>query len=254
MIDLALPCTVITADIVGSSSGRRSRQGHLDRSLERVLDDALAESRYRREEWSQREKWFRRPDGDSVTLVAPAVVPKAWIAADFVRDVEIALRRVNEHTNEPSRLRVRMAIAHSEIEVEGPHIRGAAVRIAARLRDSEALRDQVSATDDDLALIVSDTFFHEVIEERERDLDPAVFHEVVVTANDGLVRGWIRGSRGRSTESALDPVPTTQPRRGFPDEPGAKTGGSKTKIGKVRGRTVAIGNQGQVAEEINNQR
>lgn len=254
MIDLALPCTVITADIVGSSSGCRSRQGHLDRSLERVLDDALAESRYRREEWSQREEWFRRPDGDSVTLVAPAVVPKAWIAADFVRAIEIALRRVNEHTSEPSRLRVRMAIAHSEIEVEGQHIRGAAVRIATRLRDSDALRDQVSTTNNDLAFIVSDAFFHEVVEKRERDLDPAAFHEVVVTAKDGLVRGWIRGSRSRSTEPALDPDTTTQSRRGLPGEPEAKASGSKTKIGKVRGRTVAIGNQGQVAEEINNKR
>jgi hypothetical protein len=189
---LALSHTIVTIDIVSSSTGGRHRQRYLDQHLERVLDsifEFLASSPY------APHTGFRRADGDSATIALPAAIPRAWITADLVlRELTIALGELNRSIVEEDRLRLRAAMDHGELVVgPPPHLAGDAVARAARLLDAEplraAMRDRPAAP---LGLIVSDRFFHEVVVGRERDLDPDEFTRVGVSVKDFDEPGWVR--------------------------------------------------------------
>lgn len=186
MSDLASSCTISTIDLVGSSAGGRDRQERLDRTREAALDQALPACGIREEEY------YRRPDGDSTTLVFRATVPKATIVADFVRELSIALRKLNTPANDAHVARVRVAIDSGETRVTPPHISGDAVTRAARLRDAQPLRDAMAANPEvELGLIVSDRFFDQVIRHGERGLDPTVFTEAWVEVKNFAERGWV---------------------------------------------------------------
>lgn len=195
MARLALSHTIVAIDVVSSSSGGRHRQRLLDAHLEQALDqifEFLASTPY------APHTGFRRIDGDSATLALPAAIPRAWITADLVlRELTIALGDLNRSIVDDERLRLRVAIDHGELVVgPPPHLAGDAVARAARLLDGDALRMAMRERPEAaLGLIVSDRFFHEVVGNRERDLDPDEFTPVVVTAKDFEETGWIRLTR-----------------------------------------------------------
>jgi hypothetical protein len=192
---LALSHTIVAVDIVSSSSGERHRQHNLDQHLAEAIDhifEFLAGSPY------APHTGFRRIDGDSVTMALPAAIPRAWIAADLVlRELTIALGDLNRSVVDGDRLRLRVAIDHGELVVgPRPHLAGDAVARAARLLDGEPLRLAMRQRPEaPLGLIVSDRFFHEVIVNRERDLDPDEFTRVTVSVKDFEEAGWIRLTR-----------------------------------------------------------
>lgn len=212
---LALPRTVVKTDVCDSSRGLRARQIYLDRALRQVLAETLATAvPY------EPESWHCRIDGDSSIWVIPPSVPKAWIAADQTRNLDMALRRFNRHVSEDGRLRLRVAIDHGEVEIEDKHIGGRAITTAARLCDSPALREAMSAASQvDLGLIVSDSFYHDVIIEGELDLDPAKFVEVDVEVKAFRGKAWIHLVGGQAQPSTGSPVSSLNPKP-QPNPPG----------------------------------
>jgi len=199
-----LPGTILRLDIAESSRGRVARSAHLDATLKSTLDKVLADvpDKY------AAVSWFRRIDGDSATLALPATVPKPWIAADLIRLLKMALRQVNQHLNDDGRLRLRAAVDHGDLIVGDQNIAGVPVHVTARLIDSEELRDELRrSAQDDLALIVSDRFYHEVVGEEAQDLDARTFYQTDFEIKGNAVRGWIR--RGAATCEAG--VPGNQP-------------------------------------------
>ncbi|OXM63995.1 hypothetical protein CF165_26930 [Amycolatopsis vastitatis] len=145
--------------------------------------------------------WFRRIDGDSATLALPAAVPKPWIAADLIRLMKVALRQANRHFNDDGRLRLRAAVDHGDLVVGDQNIAGVPVHTTARLIDSEDLRNELRRSpQDDLALIVSDRFYHEVVGEEAQDLDARTFYPTDFEVKGNAVRGWIR--RGAAAHEA----------------------------------------------------
>jgi tetratricopeptide (TPR) repeat protein len=186
---LALSHTVIAIDIVGSSAGGRDRQVHLDQGLALALDEALAAVEHF--PYPIRPA-FRRVDGDSATIAVSASSPKASVVADFVlRELRLSVAKVNRPLNEAHRLRLRVAVDHGEALVHPDHIGGDPVIAAARLLDARQLRASVAASTDDIALIVSDRMFRDVISQRERGLDPDEYRAVKVSVKNFRERGWI---------------------------------------------------------------
>jgi hypothetical protein len=126
-------------------------------------------------------------------MVVGADVPRSWILADFVlREMVIALAQVNSAVDEHHRLRLRVAVAHGEIVLDPPHVAGAAVIQATRLRDASALRDAMSdCPEADLGVIVSDALHHEVVLPGDRGLDLVSFTPVQVSEKTFDGRGWL---------------------------------------------------------------
>lgn len=214
MSRLALSHTIVAIDIVSSSSGGRHRQRYLDQHLEQVLESTfefLASSPY------APHAGFRRTDGDSATIALPAAIPRAWITADLVlREMTIALGELNRSIVEEDRLRLRAAIDHGELVVGPPPVlAGDAVARAARLLDADplrtAMRERPAAP---LGLIVSDRFFHEVVANRERDLDPDEFTRVGVSVKDFDEPGWIRLTCAHCVRVTPVPVNGSVPAKG----------------------------------------
>jgi class 3 adenylate cyclase len=189
--DLALSHTVCRLDIKDSSRGNASRQRHLDKGLRAVVDDAIGAAPF------DTTGWFHRTDGDSATIAFPADVPKAWVAAEFTRQLELALRRFNEPLGQTHTLRLRMALDHGDVTIDRPNIAGAPVRTTARLVESSDLRRALQlAPAVDLAWIVSERFFDDVVQERDLGLDPTDFVRVRVEVKQFRGRGWLRRARG----------------------------------------------------------
>ncbi|WP_214404715.1 hypothetical protein [Pseudonocardia lacus] len=239
MIDLPYPATVVSMDVIGSSSGNRRYGGDLDAGLDKVIDEAQADFRY------PVEHWFRRSDGDSVTLVADARVPKARILVEFLGAVELGLARFNEFRAVGARLRVRTGVAHGDVVVSPPHVLGAAVRTAARLRDCEPVRTQAIQVDDALTLAVSDALYQEVVVQEDLGLRRGDFREITPVVKDGVLTGWLRRPADPDVAVA-GPGEREQP----DDEPEVRAGPSvqtsvQTSVRDVHahGNGPAIGNQ-----------
>src|ERR1044072_6235118 len=113
-------------DILGSSSGDRRRQLHLDQALRTVLTKATRGQRY------PIDRAFRRIDGHSVTMVVELTVPCSWLVADFLlRELRLALADVNRSVTEDHRLRVRVAVDCGETLLDETNVSGSAVVRAA---------------------------------------------------------------------------------------------------------------------------
>jgi hypothetical protein len=189
MQTLTLSATVVRIGIVAPSRLGTARSVHLSVTLGAVLDEvseAVPEP-YRT------PAWFRLPDGHGSTVVIPPEVPRSWVAADLVGLLHTALRRRNRHLNDYGRLRLRVALDHGDVVLRPPHVGGAAVVRSAWLCDAVELRVAMAAEPGaDLLLVVSDDFYAEVVAEGDRELDPAAFRQIVITAGEGLETGWLQ--------------------------------------------------------------
>ncbi|HWD03377.1 MAG TPA: hypothetical protein VG674_13090 [Amycolatopsis sp.] len=201
MASPACPHTIVTTDIVGSSGGGRARQAYLDEVHDRVLATALAPF----------APVFDRRDGDSATLAfAPDVAP-ARVLADFaLRELVLALSTVNAVANAEHQLRLRVAVDHGQTVVERPHISGAALTRAARLRDAPELRAAMTGHPGvQIGLIVSDTVFETIVRSGERGLDAGLFRQVPVAVKDFSGSGWIHLPGEREPDAASSTVPAS---------------------------------------------
>ncbi|MCE7009436.1 hypothetical protein LWC34_42470 [Kibdelosporangium philippinense] len=186
----ALSRTVIKCDIRASSAGSRYRQIELDKGLKEVLDRAFDAARGTKHPI---EDAYVRFDGDSITMVVDANVPRSWLLADFIlRELRIALDEYNRSENAEHQLRLRVAVTFGEIVLNPPAISGDAVIRAARLVDAAELRKAMDEKPSvSLGLIVDEKFLTEVIQHRERGLDPTRFKAVAVDVKDFDGKGWI---------------------------------------------------------------
>jgi hypothetical protein len=237
MNEQAVPHTVIVFDTAMSSSGALHRQVHLDKGLDQVIRAALSRCPF------VDDTWFHRVDGDSAVLAAPAGAPKDKIAADLVRELVIALKNFNRTMNETGRLRVRVAINHGDVVIhgdgtKGKHINGRPLTKAARLRDSEALRDALRRNEHaDMVLVLTDSFYDDAVVDGNRALDPHAFDFVHDKVKDLEVSGWI-WVPDAERESPVRPAPATADApsgsRSTPvTAPHNAPGGNHTTIGSV---------------------
>ncbi|MEU4740966.1 hypothetical protein AB0G02_10955 [Actinosynnema sp. NPDC023658] len=177
-------------DIVRSSARGADRQTFLDAQLKSVVERAAETGLHL---LFPTAAMHVRPDGDSMTLLIGPEVPKAWLLADFVlRELAIALHDVNRRADPEHRLQVRAALDHGETTVNAPHLGGPAVTTTARLVDAEPLREFVEQHPaQDLALIISDRFYQDVVTSGVRGLDRLVFDRVEVAVKDFQHVGWL---------------------------------------------------------------
>ncbi len=195
-----LAATVVRIGIVAPSRGRTPRSIHLSVTLASVLDEVFDQV----PPPFRTPSWYRRPDGDSTTIVIPPAVPKSWVAADLVGLLGQALRRRNRHLNDYGRLRLRVAIDHGDVVLRPPYFGGAAIARSAWLCEAEELKSALAADpDSDQLLIVSDAFYTEVVAEGDRDLDPQEFRQIVVPAGGGLEIGWLRARPDAGTGNTV---------------------------------------------------
>ena len=182
----SLAARFLTAiDIVGFSQRSATEQAKLHDDLERAMSQAAANAGL------DRSSWNRQPRGDGELSVLPGHSDGLCLVADYPRSLSSALAEINRSADRDSRLRVRMAIHHGPAypSLFGPVGEGPIT--VSRLLDAPVLRQMLrQRTDIDIALIVSDAVYNEIIQGRFRELDPKMFRRTSIRIKGNCYVGY----------------------------------------------------------------
>lgn len=187
---------MISVDAMGYGSGDDQRQSETQKGLLEVLDRAAAEAGL------ERDGWTRQPAGDGEFSVLRPQTPEGRLVGDFPRYLATFLHRRNGDEPWESRLRLRLAIHYGTViaDVNG-HSGQGAVEVA-RLCDSRTLRVALTEAKADLAVMLSDRIFTDVVRQGHAlSVAPEDFREVEVDSKEYRARAWLWIPRGRDVHS-----------------------------------------------------
>jgi hypothetical protein len=184
---------------------------------QRQLSDAL--DRAARGAGLDRGGWAKQVGGDGELATLPEGVDPATVAGDFVIGLAEALRETNRNAGR-FRLRVRLALHHGTLTAGPFGPAGDAPIVVQRLLDAGPLRRLLTGDPDrDLAYVVSDSLFDDVVRTGFCALPPHDFQAVKVTAKGAVFRGHIHTGRihtGRAARRAARGEAAADGERGGP--------------------------------------
>lgn len=154
--------------------------------LVRMLDEAATLTGL------DRAAWKRQPQGDLEFAVLPEGTPEDAVVGPFVHHLAVRLRDRNTRPA-AQRVRLRMAVDTGVVADAALGHAGPAPVAVARYVNALQLRAGFAAlTAADLAVIVSDRLYQDVVRSGRRDLDPAQYVRVHVREKEFGGYGWIR--------------------------------------------------------------
>lgn len=142
----------------------------------------------------ERAQWLIQPQGDGELALLPPGIDETYVITSLMRELNAGLHRYNRHASTAARLRMRVAVHEGVTYVAEAGFAGDAINTVCRLRDAQELKDALSATRNDLVLIVSARIYHDVICGNDAyDLPPASFRptEVVMPAKGFRAEAFI---------------------------------------------------------------
>ncbi|MFP3964890.1 hypothetical protein SMC26_21425 [Actinomadura fulvescens] len=210
---------LLAVDIQAYSRLNTREQLLAQRWLSAVLDTAAAHVGL------DRTRWDKQVGGDGELDILPEGTDSAPVAGEFVIALAAALKAINatgDDTAPP--LRVRLALHHGTLTAGPFGPAGDAPIVVQRLLDAVPLRRLLAEDPSrDLAYVVSDTLFEDVVQTGFCGLPPADFRSFKVTAKGVAFRGHLfTGSappEGRISElptrvqvsNATDQTPPVRP-------------------------------------------
>lgn len=169
-------CAVVSFDVKGFSARNTRQQERLKLDLDRILTAAADAAGLDRGEWK------RQPAGDGELAILPASVNLLLLVRRFTGELDTLLTDHNEEHSEQNRIRLRVAMHIGPVTSDagfGPG--GQALIDVSRLLDSEPVRTALTqARAANLALIVSDAVFRQVVVTELDGIRPAQFRRVLV--------------------------------------------------------------------------
>jgi hypothetical protein len=138
-------------------------------------------------------RWYEQVSGDGELVVLPDDVDVSAVVGDFTSQLELILSRFNRQRTGGRRLRLRVALHHGTL-TPGPFgPAGDAPIVVSRLLDAKPLRRVLADQQDrDIALIVSQTLFQDVVRTGFCSLDPDAFQPVRVNAKGVQYHGFVQ--------------------------------------------------------------
>jgi tetratricopeptide (TPR) repeat protein len=162
--------------------------------------------------------------GDGVLIMPPGDIDESTAIPDLVRGMTTALRQENRLLSEAARIRLRLALSSGMVATGPTGFSGPAIIECFRLLDSPparaALTDFAQA---ELAVIVSDYLYRDVIQHGFRDLRAEDFWSVRSTLPEKSFTAnawvWVSDRTGGSPPEVATPAEETPARPpGLPDE------------------------------------
>jgi class 3 adenylate cyclase len=177
---------LVNIDIEDFSQRSAAGQAQAQDDLEHAMSKAAASAGL------DRATWYRQLGGDGELAVLPAGADGLSVVADYPRSLASELAEINRSPDRGSRLRVRMAIHHGTVYPGplGPVSIGPIT--VSRLVDAPALRRILRQRPDlDIALIVSDAVYREVVQSGFHELDPEMFHRITIRVKGKSYIGYL---------------------------------------------------------------
>ncbi|TQL97750.1 hypothetical protein FB559_3353 [Actinoallomurus bryophytorum] len=186
---------VMAVDVEKYSARDAREQLRAQTELHRIINVAAQNTGL-----DQRE-WYEQVSGDGELAVLPEDVDVSVVVGDFTRQLETILGEFNRKA--ATRLRLRVAMHHGTL-TPGPFgPAGDAPIVVSRLLDARPLRRLLADEQDrDLALIVSQSLYQDVIRTGFCSLDPEEFQPVRVNAKGIQYHGFVR----RTEHARMAPV------------------------------------------------
>lgn len=180
---------LLAVDIQGYSKRDTREQLLAQRRLSDALDHAAHGVGL------DRARWDKQVGGDGELATLPDGIDPAPVAGDFVIGLAEALREVNRDAGR-FRLRVRLSLHHGTLTAGPFGPAGDAPIVVQRLLDAAPLRRLlVDDAERDLAYVVSDSLFDDVVRTGFCALPPQAFQAIKVTAKGTAFRGHILAGR-----------------------------------------------------------
>ncbi|MEV5575779.1 hypothetical protein AB0L06_37565 [Spirillospora sp. NPDC052269] len=219
---------MISVDATGYGSGDDQRQSDIQKGLLDVLDQAAESAGL------DRGSWERQGAGDGEFAVLLPQTAEGRLVGDFPRHLAAFLNRRNGDAPWENRLRLRLAIHYGTAIADVNGRSGQGPVEVARLCDSPPLRVALKESKADLAVMLSDRVFADIVRNGHAlSVAPEDFREVMVEVKTFRARAWLWIPRGRDVHSLALAIPASQapePKDGNEDSaPKAEGDGSKPR-------------------------
>lgn len=168
---------LLSADAKGYGSKDHPRQRDIQTGLIAVLDQAAGRAGL------DRSTWERQPAGDGELSVLPPGEPELELIVvdDFVRELHNALANHNHDRAMDARLRLRLAIHHGVAVPADNGFSGQGIITVSRLVDGPPVKAALEIVPDaQLAVVLSERVFADVVVQRQTSLSPTDFRRVTV--------------------------------------------------------------------------
>ena len=199
---------LVAADLESYSKRNNLLQHRAQVAFRRIMDDATTDVGL------DRVDWLIQQGGDGELAILPPGTSERTVAAKLAPAADRLLREHNQGLAAEAKVRLRLAVHQGLVHLDGANgFPSDAVVHVCRLVDSpqlkQALRDFPDA---DVALVVSDSIYREVIE-HYRDLRPEQFAEVRAEIPDKGFRStaWIYVPGENAGGSPARPVAPEKP-------------------------------------------
>lgn len=197
----------LAADVEQYSRLNTRTQSTVQSELVRMLDEAAALTGL------DRAAWTRQPQGDLEFAVLPESTPEHAVLGPFVHHLAV---RLGDRNTRPAaqRIRLRMAVDTGVVaDAALGHAGPAPVAVARYVNAPQLKAVLATRTAADLAVIVSDRLYQDVVRSGWPDLDPAQYVRAHVRVKEFGGYGWIRvpGHTPDDVRSALAEAPEPKP-------------------------------------------
>lgn len=194
--------TICTVDIAGYGDMDRTRPNYvaMRAGMYESVRRAFAESAI---PW---EACFIQDLGDSILALAPSDIPKGAFAGKLPEALVTALEEHNAVHPVEEKIKLRLALHAGEVTVDRYGAASSAATLACRLLDAQPLKDNLAGSNGNLAVIVSDWFFTDVIRHHV-EYAPEAYRKTKIGVKEFDGAGWIRLPDGVLPEDPREGVP-----------------------------------------------
>ncbi|MGP4014593.1 VMAP-C domain-containing protein [Saccharopolyspora sp. 5N708] len=178
---------IVLVDVASFSDSRRKSLGQLavHRSLEELLEQAFDEAGVG---WSSCEVEDR---GDGKIILVPPEIPRIRLADQLWNRLLAGLRRHNAVHSAAAVMQLRVALHAGDVRLSPNGKVSPAINFAARILDAQDAKKSLASTRSALALIASEDFFRNVIEQ-DHAAEPDLFRQISVVVKETSAVAWLR--------------------------------------------------------------
>ncbi|WP_157610221.1 hypothetical protein [Spirillospora albida] len=178
--------TLLAADVVAFGGPDRDEgiQHRLRERLYAHLAHALAIT------WLSVDDCHVEDRGDGVLVVPSADIPAHLLLDPLAHHLGAVLRRGNRLLAPAARMRLRLAVHMGPVFRDRYGVSGHAVVHLFRMLDCEAVRAGIDLSDSDLAMIVSERLFQDVVRNNGY-VDRSRYRPVAVKCKETTDQGWL---------------------------------------------------------------
>jgi hypothetical protein len=178
--------TIVVVDVADfTAPARTADMLSIHEGLYEVLEPAFAESGVDLDACVVEDR------GDGALVLVPADFPKAQLADLLPDRLVAAVRRHNANRPEHSRFRLRLGLHAGDIRRGSNGWTGHSVNTAFRLIDAAEVKSALATTDGVVAMVVSDSFYTQVIAD-DSGAAPESYRRVHVRVKNFESAAWLR--------------------------------------------------------------